>query len=301
MLPGVEGRLGVLTADPETQRVFIAAPVAGTVEVIDLKTGQRVHTIGGLNRPQGLLYHVPSKRLFIATRGDATVSALDGRTYQVLNRAIFTGGDPDVLRASPTGKHILVGYGNGAIATIDINCRQFGDIRLDSHPADFYPETTGNRLWINLSASKLLVVADRSAKAVLRSWPVSVETSTGSNRAIAVDETNRRIFITTWRPARLAVLSADSGVRVDDRQTVNDPESISYDGANRRIYITGNDSFIDVVMQVSPDKYEPLTRVQTAPASRTSLFLPALARFCVAVPKSAGRNAELQVFVADRS
>src|SRR5881628_1246135 len=51
-LPGVEGRIDHLAVDLAGQRLFVAALGNNTVEVIDLKKGQRVHSVAGFKEPQ---------------------------------------------------------------------------------------------------------------------------------------------------------------------------------------------------------------------------------------------------------
>src|SRR5258706_14972051 len=55
-LPDVKGRIDHLSVDVKGQRLFVAALGNNTLEVIDLKAGKRVKTIGELHQPQGGLY-----------------------------------------------------------------------------------------------------------------------------------------------------------------------------------------------------------------------------------------------------
>src|SRR2546428_13128295 len=65
-LPGVEGRIDHLDLDAANERLFVCALGNNTAEVIDLRKGERVHTINGLGSPQGLVYISELNRLFIA-------------------------------------------------------------------------------------------------------------------------------------------------------------------------------------------------------------------------------------------
>ena len=51
-LPNVGGRIDHFGYDPSGQRIFVAALGNRTVEVIDVKTAKRVHTISDLAEPQ---------------------------------------------------------------------------------------------------------------------------------------------------------------------------------------------------------------------------------------------------------
>src|ERR1700741_4080359 len=55
-LPGVEGRIDHFSVDVLGQRLFVAALENGTVEVVDVRRGERSAEIKGLSEPQGLYY-----------------------------------------------------------------------------------------------------------------------------------------------------------------------------------------------------------------------------------------------------
>src|SRR5882672_9210673 len=88
-LPNVNGRIDHLSVDVKGQRLFVAAVDNHTLEVIDLKSVQRVHTITDLAEPQGVFYDVSTNRLFVACALDGVVKVFDGATFQVLATAKF--------------------------------------------------------------------------------------------------------------------------------------------------------------------------------------------------------------------
>ena len=53
---GVEGRIDHFAFDPAGERLFVCALGNNTVEVLDLRKGERVHSITGLGAPQGVGY-----------------------------------------------------------------------------------------------------------------------------------------------------------------------------------------------------------------------------------------------------
>jgi hypothetical protein len=65
-LPGVKGRIDHFSVDVRGQRLFVAAVENHTLEVIDLKSGHRVHTISDLAEPQGVFYDPTTSHLFVA-------------------------------------------------------------------------------------------------------------------------------------------------------------------------------------------------------------------------------------------
>jgi hypothetical protein len=51
-LPSVEGRIDHLSADEAGERLFVAALGNGSVEIVDLRKGERTAQIKGLEEPQ---------------------------------------------------------------------------------------------------------------------------------------------------------------------------------------------------------------------------------------------------------
>src|SRR5207247_10844497 len=83
-LPGVEGRIDHLELDAANERLFVCALGNNTVEVLDLRKGERVRTITGLGSPQGLVYISELNRLFIANDKGGVCSIYDAKTFQTV-------------------------------------------------------------------------------------------------------------------------------------------------------------------------------------------------------------------------
>src|SRR2546421_1248365 len=82
-LTNVEGRMDHLGVDLKGQRLFATAFDNHTLEVLDLKAGRQMHTIPGLNEPQGAYYDPATNRLFVACGGDGTLKNFCGNTHQL--------------------------------------------------------------------------------------------------------------------------------------------------------------------------------------------------------------------------
>lgn len=108
-LPSVKGRIDHFTVDVTGQRLFVAAVENHTLEVVDLKSGQRVHTISDLAEPQGVFYDPSTKHLFVACGLDGVTKVFDGDTFQVLATVKFPD-DADNIRYDPRSKSVIVGY-----------------------------------------------------------------------------------------------------------------------------------------------------------------------------------------------
>src|ERR1700674_1958943 len=64
-LPGFKGDLDHSAVDLKGNRLFVTAEVHKTVEVFDLKTGERIHSITGFGTPHELLYRPETNTLIV--------------------------------------------------------------------------------------------------------------------------------------------------------------------------------------------------------------------------------------------
>src|SRR5437870_12905106 len=72
-LPGVKGKFEHVAIDLVGQRVFIAAKITDTLEVVDLKDGRRLPRVTGFHEPQGVLYLQNTKQVVVANGGNEEV------------------------------------------------------------------------------------------------------------------------------------------------------------------------------------------------------------------------------------
>jgi len=293
-LPNVEGRIDHLAFDVENQRLFVAALGNNTVEVVDIKSGKAVQTIGGLAEPQGIVYQPEKKRLWIANGEDGTVRIFDAQTWKPV-RSIALGDDADNIRRDAATQRIYVGYGSGGLAAFDTEGNKVADIKLDAHPESFQLEKNGSRIFVNLPNSKKIAVVDRAKSAVLTSWTTD---DAASNFPMALNEAEAdgRLFVVCRRPAVLLVLDTKSGAVVAKLPTVGDSDDVFYDAKRKRIYASGGEGAIFVYQQQDPDHYSKIAQIDTVKAARTSLFVPELDRLFLAVRREGQNAAAIRVY-----
>ena len=304
-LTKVEGRMDHLGVDVKGQRLFATAFDNRTLEVIDLKTGRQIRSITGLNEPQGAYYDPATNRLFVACGGDGTVKMFDGTTYQLL-QTVTLDLDADNVRYDARSNHIVVGYGGqrflagkvtrpgggGALAILDTNGKQVGNIDMDAHPESFQLEKMGTRVFVNVPDRQEVEVADLVKGTVVARWPVTACTT---NFPMSLDESHHRLFVGCRMPARLAVFDTESGKIVASPAMVEHTDDLFYDAGKGRIYVLG-EGFIDVWRQMDPDHYDRIGRVATPADSRTGLFVPDLEELFETTPHHGAQGAQIGVY-----
>ena len=132
-LPGVEGRIDHFSVDVPNQRLFVAALENGSVEIVDIRRGERAAQIKGLEEPQGVYYDFKTGKLYVATAGDGKLRIYDGKSLTVQETLSFSA-DADNVRYDEQTGNIWVGYGNGGIAIANAAGQNVGSVVLDTIP-----------------------------------------------------------------------------------------------------------------------------------------------------------------------
>jgi len=293
-LPNVGGRIDHFSVDIAGKRVFVAALGNNTVEVVDVAAGKVVHTIRGLQEPQGLFYWPEGKRLYAANAANGHVLVYDGQSFAQVHDYDFNGGDADNVRFDPAAKELFVGYGTGALGVVNVELKsRVGDVMLDAHPESFQLEKQGPHIFVNVPEAGHVAVIDRRTRSITAKWPV---TGAKSNFPMALDEANHRLFLGCRKPAKLLVLDTASGKQVASVDIVGDTDDLYYDAALKRIYVSGGSGSVTVLQQKDADHYETMATIPTGSGARTSLFVPDFKRLFVARPHRGSQSCALLVF-----
>ena len=294
-LPNVEGRIDHMAMDLKGQRLFIAALKNNTVEVLDLHAGKRIRSITGLHEPQGVGFIPEFNKIFVANAKSGACEVFDGSSFKPIKSIKFSD-DADNIRYDAAARRVYVGYGSGGLGIIDAATGdQLGEIKLEGHPESFQLEKSGPRIFVNIPTSQKITVVDREKRAATMTWPTSGATA---NFPMALDETHHRLFVGFRKPAKIIVFDTEAGKVVANLDSAGDADDIFYDSSRRRVYISGGEGFLSIFQQNDPDHYKPMTKIPTATGARTSLFVPELSRFYLAVPHRGTQRAEVRVYEA---
>ena len=292
-LPGVEGRIDHFALDPAGDRLFVCALGNNTVEVLDLRKGQRIHSITGLGAPQGIAYIPELDRLFVANDKGGICKIYDAKSYQAVGEINFKD-DADNVRYDDSSKRIYVGFGSGGIAIINApDGKQVGSIKLTAHPEAFELEKKGNRIFVNVPNSRHVAVIDRDKGEVVTTWKTDLAFG---NFPMALDEANHRLFIGCRVPSKLVVLSTDSGNVVAKVDISGDPDDVFYDSKRHRIYAICGAGKIDIIEQTDANTYKDFAKIDTATGARTGLFVPERDTLFIAVPHRGSQQAEIRAY-----
>ncbi len=292
-MPNVEGRIDHMAADPEHQRLYVAALGENTLEVLDLQAARVVQSVTGLREPQGVAYVPEAGRLFVASGGDGKCYVFSGDPLRRLS-VLDIGEDADNIRYDAAAKRLYMGYGGGALAAIDVSTlRRTGDVKLNGHPESFQLERSGPKVYVNVPDARQVAVVDRTKQDVLSVWRLE---DASANFPMALIEADHRILVVTRRPALLVVLDSTSGKTVGQTRCAGDADDMFYDAARKLVYVSCGEGVIDVFEKHNPDRYQEVARIPTVPGARTSLWVPERDELILAVPARGGQPATMRIY-----
>jgi DNA-binding beta-propeller fold protein YncE len=291
-LPEVKGRIDHFGVDVKGNRLFVAALGNNTVEIVDLKAGQRDRSLAGFGEPQGVLHVPETNRVFVANGSADRVDVLDAATLSAV-RHIDALADADNVRWDAQARKVWVGWGKGALRALDpASGESAGDIRLQGHPESFQLERRGARIFVNVPTAKQVAVVDRVKRSMIATWDVPA----AANFPMALDEAAHRLFVGARKPAVLIVYDTESGKVVARQPIGGDTDDIFFDAQSKRVYVVCGEGRIDVLRQDDPDRYTLEGSVTTAPRARTGLFVPETGTLYVAAPAAQGSPARVLAY-----
>src|SRR3984893_11368473 len=285
-MPGFTGDFDHFGLDLKGNRLFLASEDQKTVEVFNLRTGTRVHSIQGFGHPLTMAY-LPDSDLLIVTNGDTDDLVLvDRKEYKITN-ALTLGKGVDHSIYNPVNKYLYVENGGGpdakthALSIVDTKSFKIvGEVPGLSGDSNegMVIDRVGKKLYVNLTGSDEVGVIDLDTRQIIAKWPLP---DAHVAHAIALDEPNHRLFTATRKPPQFIVFNTDTGKVVTSLPCVGVNSDMSIDFARKRIYITGSDT-ASVFEQRDADHYEHIAEVPTAYRAKTSIFVPELKRLYVA-------------------
>jgi DNA-binding beta-propeller fold protein YncE len=292
-LSGVEGRIDHFALDAAGDRLFVCALGNNTVEVLDLRKGQRIHSITGLGAPQGIAYIPGPDRLFVANDKGGICKIYDAKSYQAVGEINFKD-DGDNVRYDAVSKRIYVGFGTGGIGIVSASeGKIIGAIKLPDHPESFELEKQGHCIFVNVPNARQVAVIDREKSEVIATWKTD---GALGNFPMAFDEANHRLFIGCRTPPKLVLLNTESGNVVASIDISGDTDDVFYDSKRHRIYAICGAGKIDVIEQTDPNAYKAVIRIDTANGARTGLFVPERDTLFIAVPHRGSQQAEIRAY-----
>lgn len=295
----VKGNFDHFAIDLAGNRLFATPEAYKAVLVFDLKTGQLIHKITGIEKPHAILYREDLKHLYVTDGEAGDVKIVDSVSYKILS-SVKLLEDADSIGYDPATKLLYVDNGGGDVhqtysmlSIVDTTVgKKVTDIKVDGDTLEaMVLDESSPRIFLNNRDKSRVDVIDREKYTLITSWPVTLAKT---NVAMAYDGTNHRLFI-ACRSGGIVVLDAQSGKEIKVLPITKGVDDLVFDTARKRLYASC-DGDVSVYEQTSADNYKLLGKIPTGPLARTSLLVPQLNHYFVAVPQHGSSSAEIQVF-----
>ncbi len=292
-IPNAAGRFDHMAFDLLSGRLFIAALGNNSLDVVNINSGKLDRSLGGFQEPQGVLYVPTSGAIYVTNGGNGEVYVLSSdATHRLAN--ISLGSDADNIRYDWKSNLIYVGYGQGAIASINAsNNTVIGSVQLSGHPESFQLEANSSLMFVNVAARGYVAAVDRANDSVVARWPLA---NASGNYPMALDEKHGRLFVGTRFPSQIVVLDTGTERPITTVQLPQDPDDIYYDGANGCIYVSSGSGHVTIIEQTNPTHYSLVSEVSTYPGARTSLLVPERGLYFVVAPGTGITQAKVLLY-----
>ena len=292
-MPGVAGRIDHMSINLKDNIVYVAALGNNSVEVIDLNRGSLLHSIKGLDEPQGVAYVPETNELVVANGGNGKCIFYNASDYQQVT-TIDLGGDADNVRYDPVDGKIFVGYGNGGIAVIDaVTHQQINKVELPAHPESFQIDQKNNLLLVNLPDNNSIAIIDLKSLQLMNTWKIN---NLGGNFPMALDPAGNTVIIGYRRPAMLVCYDAITGKEINRADLISDVDDVFYYPANKEIFASGGGGAINIFKKANDGSYKKIANIPTRNGARTSLLTPSLQTLILAERASGSKAAALAVY-----
>lgn len=301
-LPGFTGDFDHFAFDAKNGRVFLAGEDHKTVEVFDVKTNKRLKSIEGFGAPHAIFYLPESDHILVTDGDKGVLRILSGKDYSEIGKTEgLAGADSARLDAATQTLYVVTGGKDvpldySFIVAIDLTKNaKAAELRIESnHVEGIALESSGSRLFANLTDKHAVLVVDRKSMKEIARWPIG---SQADNSPMTYDEPHRRLLIVCRKPGTLLAMDSDSGEVVASLPGPERSDDMAFDPGTARIFVPGGDGHIFIYKQDSADKYELLANITSAAGAKTCLLLPALSRFYAAVsPGDTKAVAEVLVY-----
>ncbi len=291
-MPGIKGRIDHMDINLKAGLLYVAALGNNTLEVVDINSGRVLHSINGLDEPQGVAYIPGQDEIFVANGGNGECYFFNAKTYERTG-VIKLSSDADDVRYDAAERKIYVGYGDGGIAIINAATHlQTGDVKLMGHPESFQIDKKENKLYVNVPDDNMIVVIDLGTLKVMSEWK---RNTLSANFPLAMDTASHLIFIGYRHPAKLQVLSAmDNEMALLDM--AGDADDLYYDEKTAEIFVSGGSGYINMFRRDNSGAYKQIANIPTRNGARTSLLVPALNLFILAGRAGSGSDASVWIY-----
>jgi DNA-binding beta-propeller fold protein YncE len=217
-VPGdVGGHFDHFAVDLIHGRLFATPEGGKCLEVFNIRTGEHLRTVGGIDEPHAVFYREDLDRIYVTDGEDGSLRIVDGESYKIL-KTVKLRPDADSATFDPETRYLYIDNGGKdaklSYSMISVIATDTGDtvgeIRIDSNSLEAIALESGtSRMYVNNRGKNAIEVIDRKLRQIVATWPITLGKV---NVPMALDEANHRLFV-GCRDGKMVVLDTLSGIQ----------------------------------------------------------------------------------------
>lgn len=261
-VPG-DGRWDYLALSPVNDYLYISH---GTeVNVIDKLSGAAVTVIPNTTGVHGIAFAPDVQKGFISNGKLNTVTVFDINTNEVKGE-IKVGENPDAIMYDEYSKKIYICDGKSKDLTVvdPTNNRVVTTIPLGGKPETAVSDGNGN-IYINIEDKNEIVRLNSNKLNIIARYPLGKGADGPSG--LAIDKNTKRLF--SGCDKMLVVMNAENGKVVTTMPIGDGCDGVEFDPKERTIFTSNGEGTIDVIKELTADKYKSLQKVTTQKGAKT--------------------------------
>lgn len=292
-LPGVHGKFDHMAYDNSNHRLYLAAKLNNSVEVIDLQSGKTIQSIKEVSLPQGILYLSSENMILVCGGGDGTLKGFDATNYK-LRFTLKLGEEADNIRYSAVRHTIYVAYGDGAIAEIDGHTLKKNDvISFGAHPEAFQFDADAKKIWVNVPDKEEIKVINANTKSAIATWQTPGH---ADNFPMAFIAPANKLVVASRKNPAISILNSKTGKVLQSFTCDSDPDAMFYNQKTDQVFASCGGGSVYILNKVSAPKIDKPVVMATRKGARTCLFVPELNSLFIALPELDAKIAEIRMY-----
>ena len=256
------GKWDYIALSPVGDNIYVAH--GNQVNILDKTNGDSIGVIKNTNGVHGIAFCPDNGKGFISNGALNTVTVFDLATSQV-QAEIKTGQNPDAIMYDQYSKKIYVCNGRSMDLTIidPLNNKVVTTIPLGGKPETAVTDEAGN-VYINIEDKDEIVRLNANRLEVIAHWPLKKGKGPSG---LAIDKNTKRLY--AGCDDVLVVMNAGNGNIVTTMPIGAGCDGVGFDAALRLVFSSNGDGTLDIIKELTPDKYKEVQKLITQKGART--------------------------------
>jgi YVTN family beta-propeller protein len=264
-----EGGWDYLAVDAINQKLFVSHSTV--VNVLDLKSNQFIATIPNTKGVHGIAIANDLNKAFISNGKDNSVSVVDLKTFQLIEKIAIEGVNPDAILYDAFSNHIFVFNGKSNDATvIDAKSNKVVEtIALGGKP-EFSVTNNKGLVYVNIEDTNQIKTIDSRSLKVVASWDISPgEEPSG----LAIDLQSNTLF-SVCSNQMMVIVNAIKGKIITTMPIGDGCDGVVFDAKNKVAFSSNGDGTITVVKETKQQQFTVVETIKTKEGARTIAINP---------------------------